>query len=363
MKAAVLFESPGKLQIEDVDIDDPGRREVVVRLGATGLCHSDLHYLEHKYPMEGPTVLGHEGAGTVEEVGADVTQFKPGDHVISYPSGFCGQCEWCLTGRPTICAQIGLRREAAGQPSRLKLHRDGSDLLQLAGLATFAEQMLVHENNLVKIDDDIPWDRAALVGCGVPTGVGAVIRRAKVPAGATVAVIGCGGIGLNAIQGAVLAGADRIVGIDINDGKLELARQFGATDVINNSNGDAVEQLWELIPGAEGVDYSFEALGHKETYELAFAVLRPRGTATLIGVGEDTFTLPMRPFLRERTVQGCLMGSVNFRKDLPYLLNLYKTGRLDLDRLVSNRIPLDQINEGYAAIVNGDIARSVVVFE
>jgi S-(hydroxymethyl)glutathione dehydrogenase/alcohol dehydrogenase len=360
MKAAVLFESPGKLRIEDVTLDDPRPHEVVVRVGATGLCHSDLHYLEDEYPLAGPIVLGHEGAGTVEAVGSAVTEFVVGDHVIGFPMAFCGHCEWCLTGKPTLCEQVGLTRDAADK-SRLAL-AGGADIGQFIGLGTFAEQMLVHENALVKIDADIPFDRAALVGCGVPTGVGAVIRTAKVPEGATVAVIGCGGIGLNCVQGAVIAGAERIIAIDINDGKLALARQFGATDTINNSDNDALEQLNELLPGQGGVDYSFEALGSKATFELSFAILRRNGTATVTGVGVGNFELPMSAFLQERKFQGSLVGSVNFRKDLPYLLNLYKQGKLNLDLLVSSRIPLSEINEGYAAISNGNIARSVVVF-
>jgi S-(hydroxymethyl)glutathione dehydrogenase/alcohol dehydrogenase len=359
MKAAVLFESPGKLSIEDVSVDNPGPREVLINVGATGLCHSDLHLLERPFPLAGPTVLGHEGAGVVEAVGSDVTYLKPGDHVISYPMGFCGHCEFCLSGRPTLCAQEGIGREE-GAPSRLRF-KSGGDLLQFVNLSTFAEEMLVHENSLVKIDPDIPLDRAALVGCGVPTGVGAVIRTAKVPPGANVAVIGCGGIGLNCIQGAVIAGADRIIAIDINDGKLATAAKFGATDLINNSAGDAIERINDLLPG--GVDYSFEALGKKETFELAFNVLRPSGTATVIGVADGNVELPALAFLGERKMQGCLMGSMQFRKDLPYLLNLYRAGRLKLDELVSNRIALEDINEGYAAITDGSIARSVVVFD
>jgi S-(hydroxymethyl)glutathione dehydrogenase / alcohol dehydrogenase len=361
VKAAVLYESPGSLSVEDIRIDAPAGNEVLIQVGATGLCHSDLHYLERPYPLGGPTVLGHEGAGVVEAVGPDVSYVKPGDHVITYPMGFCGKCEWCLSGRPTLCAQEGLRRPDDA-PSRLRLG-NGDPCLQFVGLSTFAEQMLVHENALVKINPDIPFDRAALVGCGVPTGVGAVIRTAKVPPGATVAVIGCGGVGLNVVQGAVIAGARRIVAIDVNDGKLALARQFGATDTINNRAGDAVAQLDELLPGQGGVDYSFEAIGLKETYELSFAVLRVGGTATLIGVPAGTFELPMGNFLRERKIQGSLMGSMRFREDLPYLLDLYIAGRLKLDELVSNRIPLDEINEGYKAISDGSIARSVVVFD
>lgn len=361
MLAAVLHESPGALSVEEVQVDRPGPHEVLIQVGATGLCHSDLHYLERPYPLSGPTVLGHEGAGVVEAVGPEVTYVRPGDHVISYPAAFCGLCGYCLSGRPTLCSgQASLQRGEGEQP-RLRL-ADGRAAVQFTGLATFAEQMLVHENALVKIDPGIPLDRAALVGCGVPTGVGAVIRTARVPAGATVAVVGCGGIGLNVIQGAVLAGASRIIAIDINDGKLERARQFGATDVINNSAGDAAGQLDDLLPGAGGVDYSFEALGLKQTLELAFALLRPGGTATMIGVAAGTFEIPAGLLLRERKVQGSLMGSMRFRTDLPYLLGLYQQGRLKLDELVSSRITLAEINEGYAAISNGSIARSVVVF-
>jgi S-(hydroxymethyl)glutathione dehydrogenase/alcohol dehydrogenase len=361
VKAAVLFESPGALSIEDLRVDGPGPSEVLLRVAATGLCHSDLHYLDRHYPLEGPTAMGHEGAGVVEAVGSDVTYVKPGDHVISFPVAFCGQCEFCLAGRPTLCGQEGLRR-APGRGPRLRL-ANGDACVQFVGLATFAEQMLVHERALVKIDPDIPLDRAALVGCAVPTGVGAVIRTAKVPPGADVAVIGCGGVGLNCIQGAVIAGANRIVAIDINDGKLALARQFGATDLINNPGNDAVDQLNDLLPGSGGVDYSFEAIGLKQTYELAFAVLRTGGTATLIGVPSGTIELPAGAFLRERRVQGSLMGSVRFRQDLPYFLDLYRAGRLKLDELVSSRIPLERINEGYKAITDGAVARSVVVFD
>ena len=361
MKAAVLHESPGMLSVEDVSLDRPGPREVLVRVAATGLCHSDLHYLERSYDLKGPMVLGHEGAGVVEAIGSDVTYVRPGDHVIAYLAGFCGTCEWCLSGRMTLCSKIGLSRHEDERP-RISL-ADGRPCLQFAGLSTFAEAMLIHENTLVKIEKDIPLDRAALVGCGVPTGVGAVIRAAKVTPGATVAVIGCGGVGLNCIQGAVIAGARRIVAIDINDGKLATARTFGATDIINNADGDAVEQLSGILPGANGVDYSFEALGIRDTYELAFAILRPGGTATVLGVAAGTIELPAAAFLAERRIQGCLMGSVRFREDLPYLLDLYRAGRLKIDELVSNRISLEKINDGYAAISSGSIARSVVVFD
>jgi S-(hydroxymethyl)glutathione dehydrogenase/alcohol dehydrogenase len=361
MRAAVLYESPGALHIEDVWIDDPGPNEVKVRVKATGLCHSDLHYLEHRYPLAGPMVLGHEAAGIVEAVGRDVSYVNPGDHVVAYSRASCRSCEWCSTGRPTLCLQTRLARDPSASP-RLRV-KDGRPAIQFTGLGTFAEQMLVHENSLVKISADTPFDRAALVGCAVPAGVGAVTKTADVRAGSTVAVIGCGGIGLNVIQGAALAGAGRIVAIDVNDGKLKMAKHFGASDAINNTDGNAREQLNDLIPGAGGVDYSFEAIGTAQTFELAFSLLRRGGTATVIGVGNEPFTLPMSGFLDERKIQGSVMGSMNYRTDLPHLLELYRQGRLKLDELVSRRISLDDINEGYAAIRDGAVARSVVVFE
>jgi S-(hydroxymethyl)glutathione dehydrogenase/alcohol dehydrogenase len=344
------------LSVEEVWIDQPAPGEVLIRTAATGLCHSDLHYMEWAFPLEGPTLLGHEGAGVVEAVGEGVTYVRPGDHVIVFICGFCGECEFCLSGRSNLCDRAGMLREG-----RLRL-ADGSPVVQFTGLATFAEKMLVHERMVCKIDKGIPLDRAALVGCGVPTGLGAVIRVARPPAGATMAVVGCGGIGLNVIQGGVLSGARRIIAVDVNDGKLDTARRFGATDVVNNSAGDAVEQVHRLLPGEGGVDYSFEALGLKQTFELAFALLRDGGTATMIGVGQGSFEIPARDLLR-RNIKGCSMGGVQFRQDLPYFLQLYQTGRLKLDELVSNRISLKEINEGYAAISNGDVVRSVVVFD
>jgi S-(hydroxymethyl)glutathione dehydrogenase/alcohol dehydrogenase len=361
MKAAVLYESPGELQIEDIIIDDPQPNEIIIRIAASGLCHSDLHWLDRGYPMSKPIVLGHEGAGIVERIGSDVTKVQVGDHVIAYNLGSCGTCEWCLSDRKTLCTRVGIRRPET-DPPRLRRH-DGSPI-ETSSLAAFAEQILVHESQAVKIDHDIPFDRAALVGCGVPTGFLAVTRRAKVHPGSSVAVIGCGGIGLNAIQGAVIAGASRIIGIDVNDGKLELAKQFGATDVINSSTGDVVAKLNELLPGKGGVDYSFEAIGKKATYELAFAILRTGGMATVIGIHEGTIELPARMFLSgERGIQGSLMGSGDFQVDLPYILDLNRQGKLKIEELISNRIPLEQINEGYAAISHGEVARSVVMFD
>ena len=362
MKAAVLHQ-PGPLSIEEVQVADVEPREVRIRTMATGLCHSDLHFIEGKntYPLM-PVVMGHEGAGVVEAVGRDVTYVKPGDHVITYPTGFCGHCEYCQKGRLTLCDSVALARAADAGP-RLKL--GGEPAYQFANLGTFGEEMLVHENNVVKIREEVPWDVAALVGCGVSTGLGAVLRKAQVEPGSNVAVIGCGGIGLNAIQGAVIAGADRVIAVDINPGKLERARQFGATDIVNTTEGDALEQIEAILPGKGGVDHAFEAVGTKATYELAYHLIRKGGTATMIGVlPENTILeIPGSDFLREKRVQGSIMGSVRFRLDLPYFLDLYMQNRLLLDELVSQRLPLDRINEGYSQISDGGIARSVVVFD
>jgi S-(hydroxymethyl)glutathione dehydrogenase / alcohol dehydrogenase len=369
MRAAVLHEIPGNLMIEEVALDQPGPREVLVRTAAAGLCHSDLHFIEGKFTAPTPLVLGHESAGVVEEVGSEVTYVKRGDHVITCLSVFCGQCEFCLAGRPSLCDRIGTER-TPDQPARLTL--GGEPCGQFASLSSFAEQMLLHEHAVVRIRDDMPLDRAALIGCGVTTGVGAVFRTARVEAGSTVGVVGCGGVGLNCVQGAALAGASRIVAVDTNPYKLELAGVFGATDVIDASAADPVEQIRALFPGRPGlggagggVDYAFEAIGLKQTAEQAFAMVKKGGTATIIGmipVG-TMIELPGVEFLAEKKIQGSVMGSNRFRQDMPRYVDLYLGGRLKLDELVSARIKLDEVNDGFGAMARGEVARSVIVFD
>src|SRR3954447_23585774 len=244
MKAAVLHAANQPLTIEEVALEKPRSREVVLRTAFAGLCHSDLHFIEGLYPTPTPVVLGHESSGIVEAVGEDVTYVKPGDHVITCLSVFCGTCAQCVTGHPNLCENTEVKMPP-GQSRRMSW-KGGELMNQFLNLSSFAEQMLVHENSMVKIDDDIPLDRGALVGCGVMTGVGAVFNAAKVEPGATVAVIGCGGVGLSAVNGAALAGAERIIAIDTVQSKLDLARELGATDTLNVSNADAVEQVKEL---------------------------------------------------------------------------------------------------------------------
>ena len=359
MRAAVLPEIPSSLEIAEVEVDRPGRHEVLVRTVAAGLCHSDLHFMEGKYTWETPTVPGHEAAGVVEAVGADVTYVRPGDHVIGCLSIFCGRCAYCLSGRPALCDREGLER-GPGQPPRLS--RDGAPIHQFLRLSAFAELMLVHENTLVKIRPDMPLDRAALIGCAVTTGLGAVFNTARVPPGSTVAVLGCGGVGLNCVQGAAIAGAGRIVAVDTLPWKRQLARSFGAADVVDPGTGDAAEQVRELTAG--GVDFSFEAIGLTATAEQAFAMLRKGGTATVIGMipEGERIALPGSDFLDEKKIQGSNMGSNRFRVDMPRYVDLYLSGRLKLDELVSARIGLEDVNDGFAAMRRGEVARSVIVF-
>jgi S-(hydroxymethyl)glutathione dehydrogenase/alcohol dehydrogenase len=347
------------LEVGEVQVDAPSGREVLVRTVAAGLCHSDLHFMEGKYLHDTPTVPGHEVAGIVEAVGDEVVDFTPGDHVIGCLSIFCGRCEFCLSGRPVLCNRQGLERDA-GEPSRLS--RNGEKVHQFLRLSAFAEYLLVHENTLVKIREDMPLDRAALIGCAVTTGLGAVFNTAKVTPGSTVAVIGCGGVGLNAVQGAWIAGASRVIAIDMMPWKLDLAREFGATDTINAADGNAVEQVQELTGG--GVEYAFEAIGLKVAAEQSFAMLRKGGTATIIGMIPEgqKIELPGSEFLDEKKIQGSNMGSNRFRVDMPRYVDLYLNGRLKLDELVSARISLDEINEGFEAMRRGETARSVVIF-
>jgi len=360
MRAAVLSEIPGKLQIDEVQIDKPGPREVLIRTAAAGLCHSDLHFMEGKYQCPLPVVLGHESAGVVEEIGDQVTYVQPGDHVITCLSVYCGNCEHCLTGHLSLCGNKAAVQRPLDRAQRLT--RGGEPMWQFADLSSFAETMLVHEHAIVKIRPDMPLDRAALIGCGVTTGVGAVFNTAKVEPGTTVAVIGCGGIGLNCIQAAAIAGAGRVIAVDRIPEKLELAKTFGATDLVDASDGNSVPQVQELTDG--GVHYSFEAIGLKATAQEAFAMLRRGGTATVIGMVPlgQTVEIPGFELLYEKKLQGSNMGSNRFRVDMPRYIDLYMDGRLKLDELVSQRITLDDVNDGFEAMKTGSVARSVIVF-
>jgi S-(hydroxymethyl)glutathione dehydrogenase / alcohol dehydrogenase len=359
MKAAVFHGAQQPLTIEDVEIDKPIGREVLVRVGATGVCHSDLHFVDGYYQMPAPAVLGHEGAGIVEAVGPDVEEFRPGDHVIACLSVFCGHCDYCLTGRTHLCSSRPMR--TADQPPRLSWK--GERVTQMANLSTYAEKMLVHENSLVKVRDDLPLDRAALIGCGVTTGVGAALNTAKVEPGSTVAVFGAGGVGLSAIQGARIAGARMIIAVDVFENKLATARELGATHIVDASSHDPVKAIRDMTGG--GVDYSFEAIGLKQTAEQCFDCLRAGGTATIIGMipmGQK-IELDGNSFLRERKIQGSSMGSNRFKVDMPKYIDFYMQGRLKLDEMITRRGRLEDVNDAFRAMKAGEVARTVLMFD
>lgn len=362
MKAAVLEEIGKPMIIDDVDVADPIGREVQIEVKANGLCHSDLHLAENNFGTVLPAVFGHELAGVVSAVGPNVTGFAVGDHVVGCLVSHCGVCERCLAGRSYQCRNRLATGRSKTEPPRLS--RRGEPVTQVFSLSGFAEQTLVHENNIVRVTKEIPFDKACLLGCGVVTGAGAVVNSAQVRVGETVAVIGCGGVGLSAIQGARLSGALRVIAIDLQPGKLELARRLGATDTVNPADGDPIAQV-QALTGGLGVDHAFEVIGLKQTAMEAYGMLATGGTAYLIGIQKPgtTFELPGGSFLNtQRNLRGVYMGSTNFKVDIPMYAQYYLQGRFNLDDLVSQTIPLDQVNEGYEELKKGEVARSVVVF-
>jgi S-(hydroxymethyl)glutathione dehydrogenase/alcohol dehydrogenase len=359
MKAAVFHGPQKPLTIENVDVAQPIEREVLVRTVASGVCHSDLHFVDGYYQFPTPAILGHEAAGIVEAVGPHVTEFTPGDHVIACLSVFCGHCSYCLTGRTHLCQSRPVR--SPQQPP--KLTWNGSPVNQFANLSAYAEKMLVHENALVKVKNDMPLDRAALIGCGVTTGVGAVLNTARVEAGATVAVYGAGGVGLAVIQGARIAGAGMIIAVDVFEKKLAQARELGATHAVDASKVDPVKAIREMTGG--GVEYAFEAIGLKKAAEQAFECIRPGGTATIIGmipVGQK-LELEGSVFLREKRIQGCSMGSNRFKVDMPKYVDFYQRGLLRLDEMITRRGRLEDVNDAFRAMKAGEVARTVLMFE
>jgi S-(hydroxymethyl)glutathione dehydrogenase / alcohol dehydrogenase len=361
MKAAV-FHGPGQpLKIEDVEIDHPLDREVLIKTVASGVCHSDLHFVDGLYPYAAPAVLGHEAAGIVEEVGKQVTYVKPGDHVICCLSVFCGYCHQCMSGHPNRCSNKQATQRGPGDKPRIS--QKGKLINQFLDISSYCEKMLLHENAVVKIREDIPLDRAALIGCGVTTGVGAVLNTAKIEPGSTVAVFGCGGVGIAAIQGARIAGARKIIAVDMFENKLAMAKRFGATDTVDASSSDPIQAIKDLTGG--GVDYAFEAIGLKKAAEQAFNAIKPGGTATVIGmipVGQKV-ELDGHMFLTERKLQGSNMGSNRFRIDMPRYIDFYLQGRLKLDEMISRRGKLEDVNEAFRAMKAGEVARTVLTFD
>ncbi|WP_353228387.1 Zn-dependent alcohol dehydrogenase [Novosphingobium sp.] len=362
MRAAVLQQAGTPLVIEQLSIAKPGPHEVLIRTHACGLCHSDLHFIEGTYPHPMPCVGGHEAAGVVEEVGSEVRMVKKGDHVVTCLSAFCGHCEFCVTGRMALCLGAETRRSAS-QPPRLTRTSDGATVNQMLNLSAFAEMMLIHEHACVAINRDMPLDRAAVIGCAVTTGAGTIFNACKLTPGETVAVVGCGGVGLATINAAKIAGAGRIIAADPIAEKRALAIQLGATDVIDTNDANAAQQIVEMTKG--GVDHAIEAVGRPASAALAVASLRRGGTATILGMMPlaERVSLSAIDLLSGKKLQGAIMGANRFPVDLPRLVDFYLRGLLDLDAIIAERIPLDDINAGFDKMKAGHSARSVIVFD
>ncbi|HEX5514622.1 MAG TPA: zinc-dependent alcohol dehydrogenase family protein [Gammaproteobacteria bacterium] len=352
------------LVIEEVELDPPGEGEVLVRVAAAGLCHSDLSVINGDRPRPTPMALGHEAAGVVEEVGPGVHDLRPGDHVIMVFVPSCGHCQPCAEGRPALC-EPGAVTNTAGTllSGERRLRRGGSVVHHHLGVSAFAEYATVSRRSLVKISPDLPLDEAALFGCAVLTGVGAVVNTAQLRAGTTAAVVGLGGVGLAALLGAVAAGASRIVAVDLADDKLALAAKLGATDTFNAAQPDCAEAIRAATTG--GVEFAFEFAGSIKALELAYRITRRGGTTVTAGLPPPAATLPLPAVnlvAEERTVKGSYIGTCVPMRDIPRYLALYQQGRLPVDRLLTDRLKLDDINLGFDRLAQGAAIRQVVVF-
>jgi S-(hydroxymethyl)glutathione dehydrogenase/alcohol dehydrogenase len=359
MRAALLHNTGDeKLEIiDDLEVDAPGPGEVTIKIEATGVCHSDLHAMQGSLPQPAPFVPGHEGAGTISAVGEGVTALAEGDHVVVAWSPPCGKCNNCVERKqPHLCVMIQFA--IAGVP---RFTRNGERVFGMAGTGTFAEYLTVPQEAAVKIDDDIPFEIASLIGCGVSTGVGAAINTAKVEPGSKVVVFGCGGVGIAAIQGAHVAGASIIVAVDLNEDKLELAKTFGATHGVKP---DDLAALQAELTG-DGFDYAFEAIGLPVTMRAAYDSVRRGGTACVIGVGamdkEVSFN-GFEIFFSEKNFMGSYYGSVDVRSDFHRLLSLWKSGQLNLDGMITNRMKIDEINDAFDIMRKGEAIRTVITF-
>ncbi len=363
MKAAVLYEVGRPLVVEEVELDDPKEGEVLVEIGSAGICRSDRHFMHGDAPIAIPVVLGHEGAGTVAKVGPGVTSVKPGQQVILSFVPACGRCKSCLDGNANLCDN----HMATGPnmyDGTCRLHKGDQYIHHMGKVACFAEYAVVPETGCVPTQAQIPMDKAAMIGCCVPTGVGAAIFSANVQPGSTVAVVGCGGVGLNVIMGARLVNASKIIAVDIRESQLEFAMKFGATHSVNASDRDPVAQVKELTGGL-GADYTFEVFGSSETIKASYEMCRKSGTVTVVGIAPTGAEVPLNAvdLVRlERTVRGTYYGSAKSQVDMPKMVDLYLSGKLNLDDLVVRHYSLDQINEAYDDLDNGEVGRGAIVF-
>jgi NDMA-dependent alcohol dehydrogenase len=365
-KAAVHVGLDQPLEIrDDIEVDAPKAGELKVRIAASGVCHSDLSVQNGTIPLPPPIVLGHEGAGVIEEVGEGVTGFEVGDHVVLTFVPECGECFFCKRGQGFMCDESGKLNMGGMLDGTKRLSSGGTQLSQMAGCGTFSELTVVPAISAVKIDKDVPLKIAALLGCGVQTGVGAALNTANIQKGDSVAVIGCGGVGLNVIQGARIAGADQIIAIDMVESKLQLAKEFGATDFVNAGDGNPVAKVQSLT-GERGADVVFEVIGLGPTIEQAMNMTRRGGETILVGVPRMDVMLNVNPafsfIYTAKTVKGCWYGSSNVHTEVPRLIELYKKGDLKLDELISREISIDDVNGAFDAMKSGEVARSVIVY-
>ena len=363
-QAAVLNAVRTPFEVTEVELDPPGPGEALIKMAAAGVCHSDWHVVDGLLEKTLPMILGHEGSGTVVEVGEGVTLVAPGDPVILSWVPECGVCPFCVSGHSNLCDGRQPYSDGTLGDDIIRFHRNGQRIRHFNGVSSFAAYSVVPEHGAVKIPREMPLDKAALIGCATSTGVGAVLFTAKVPAGATMAVFGCGGVGLNAIQGGAIANASRIIAVDVEPRKLQMARDLGATEGVNAAEGDPVEQIMELTGGL-GVEYAFEAIGRGKTMAQAFLSLTKRGTACCIGIaaGDDRIEIPPRNLVyAERRLIGSFYGSTRPRVDFARFVEMYLRGILKLDELVTRTYPLTGINEAYAAMNAGEVARSLIVY-
>jgi S-(hydroxymethyl)glutathione dehydrogenase/alcohol dehydrogenase len=364
--AAILWEQGQALSVESADLDSPGPGEVLVELQAAGVCHSDLHPARGDWPAKTPLVLGHEGAGIVREIGSGVTTVKPGDHVVLCWAPACGVCPPCLEGREALCdrvEKVTFRNKLVSGEARL--HARGRDVAPFLGTACFSDLVVVPVGGAIPVAREVPFEALATIGCAVITGVGAVFNAGRVPKGARVAVIGAGGVGLNVVQGAAIAGCERIVAVDLQPRPLELARQFGATDTVGGSPEAASDVAADVraLTGGRGADFVFDTVGSPSTLTLAFACTRKGGAVVLTGLSrmDAQGTIPIFPFvMQEKRLLGSMYGSGQPARDIPKLVSLYQEGRLKLRELVSRTYPLERVNDALAALAASDGARGVI---
>ncbi len=371
IKAAVLRESGRPhpyveslpLVIEDVELDPPQRDEVLVQIKAAGLCHSDLVAIDGERAKPTPMVIGHEAVGVVAELGVGVENFTVGDHVVPAFVTSCGQCDMCRVGRPALCLPAS-KSNAAGTliDGTTRLHKNGSPIFHHSGVAAFAEYAVISKNALVKIDSDIPFEQAALFGCAVITGVGSVVNTADISPGQSIAIVGLGGVGLSAMLAAIAAGAGKVIAVDINDDKLQLARQLGAHEAFNARDSNCAEQIRNATKG--GVEIAVETAGATPALELAFKITCRGGTTVAAGLPGAENTISLSPFTlsaEERTLKGSYMGSCVPSRDIPRYTGLFKDGKLPIDRLTSHQLKFEDLNAGFDRMAEGSVVRQVLV--